>query len=175
MHIRSTSEHRTSMWLVGFSSISSAVATFTYVFNREDFSIFMFMIMSYVVMVLVGEGVLIFSDLSKYGDSDSFRGNILLPLVSCNICVYLSASFLWVSEMLFCHDAITDLRWGSTLAPWLFDRAIHAGWHCTSAVLSFLTIQTLLAIWGFQQGWGEPILKDWLWTPYVYFEKTRKE
>jgi len=177
MHIRSTTgkDHRTSPWLVGFSSITSIVATFTYVFNREDFSIFMTMIMLYVVMLLVGKGKLaLFSDLSQYGDSDSFRGKVLLPLVSCNIWVYLSASILWVSEMLFCHDAIADLRWGSTIAPWIFDRAIHVGWHCTSALLGFLTIQILLSVWGFQQGWGEPQLK-WLGAPYVSFEKIRNE
>lgn len=174
LHNRSTDKHRTSLWLVGFSCITSIVATLTYVFNREDFFIFNSMVTSYVVMVLGGEAMLLFSDLSKFGDSDMFRGTVLLPIFSCNIWVYLSASFLWVSEMLYCHDAITDMRWGSIVFPWIFDRAIHAGWHCTSSLLAFLTIQTLLAVWGFQQRWGEPQLK-WFGVPYVSFEKVREE
>ncbi|CAJ1929392.1 unnamed protein product [Cylindrotheca closterium] len=167
-------KHRTSLWLVGFSTISSAVATLTYIFNREDFFFFHMIFTTYLILILLGEGILTFSDFSKYGDSGSFREKVLLPLVSCNIWVYLSASFLWVSEMLFCHDATTDFRWGATLAPWIFDRAIHAGWHCTSALLVFMTIQILLSVWGFQQGWGEPQLR-WFGAPYVYFEKKTRQ
>lgn len=167
-------KHRTSPWLVGFSTITSIVATFTYIFNREDFMIFYAILTVYLILILVGEGTLAFSDFSKYGESDSFKEKVLLPLVSCNAWVYLMASFLWVSEMLYCHDAITDFRWGPTIAPWFFDRAIHAGWHCTSALLGYLTIQILLSVWGFQQRWGEAQLQ-WFGAPYVSFEKTRKE
>jgi dihydroceramidase len=163
-------KHQTNRWLIFFGIVSSVAATWTYVFNREDWIIFYAMFSIYCIVILIGVATLSFSDLNRYGDADSFRGNILLPLMSCTLWVYLVASTIWLSEMVYCHDVTIDKRWGDTIAPWLWNRAVHPAWHCTSALLAFLDVQIMMAVRGFQLGWGQPRLK-WFGAPYVTFDK----
>jgi hypothetical protein len=167
---KQTKKHQTNRWLVIFCIVSSVAATWTYVFNREDWIIFYSMFSLYCVLILIGVATLSFSDLNGYGDADSFRGNILLPLMSCTLWIYIVASTIWLSEMVYCHDATIDKRWGDTIAPWLWNRAVHPAWHCTSGLLAFLDVQIMMAVRGFQLGWGEPRLK-WFGAPYVTFNK----
>jgi hypothetical protein len=70
----------------------------------------------------------------------------------------------------YCHDVTIDKRWGDVIAPWLWNRAVHPAWHCTSGLLAFLDVQIMMAVRGFQLGWGEPRLK-WFGAPYVTFNK----
>lgn len=170
LDIRKQKQSPKSNWLVHFCSLSSIVATLTYVFNRDHWIIFYSMFSIYCAMILIGVATLSFSDLSRYGDSDAFRGNIMLPLMSCTLWVYIVASSIWLSEMVFCHDVIIEQRWGDTIAPWIWNRAVHPAWHCTSGLLAFLVVQILTAVRGFQLGWGEPRL-EWFVAPYVTFDK----
>jgi hypothetical protein len=58
------------------------------------------------------------------------------------------------------------------LLPWFFNRGVHLCWHCSSALLAWLGIQTLLAAKGAQLGWGEAQIR-WWGAPYVSFQKTK--
>eukprot|EP00980_Cylindrotheca_fusiformis_P022396 scaffold9277_cov130-Cylindrotheca_fusiformis.AAC.1 len=173
---QTTKMHPPRKWLVYACTLSSVAATWTYVFNRDHWIVFYFMFSVYCVMILFGHTLISFSDLTVYHGKnvDSFRGNILLPLMSCSLWFYILASTIWVSEMVFCHDATTTQRWGTVIAPWIWNRAVHPAWHCTSGLGAFLILQIGIAVRGFQLGWGEPRIK-WFGAPYVAFGKKKEE
>ena len=60
------------------------------------------MFSTYSVMILAGIITLSFSSIKQYsaGDEESFRGNVLLPLLNSSLWWYILASATWVFEML---------------------------------------------------------------------------
>jgi dihydroceramidase len=158
-------------WLAFSCAVSAMFATGTYVSNREDFAIFYIMFSTYSVMILAGIITLSFSSIKQYsaGDEESFRGNVLLPLLNSSLWWYILASATWVFEMLYCDVATKDRRWGE-IAHWLWNRGVHPLWHCSIALVAFLLVQILYAVRGFQHGLGEAHLK-WYGAPYVSFHK----
>ena len=153
---------------------SSIIATIAYVQNREYFVVFYIMFSMYCVVLLFGLLFIVFSKMggAKVG-TESFRSNISLPMLNCFLWIYVLAVVSWVSEMLYCHDATIDKRWGTGIVPWFWNRAIHPLWHCTIALVAFEIIQALIAIEGVQKG-VEPELR-WSGAPYVTFARVQEK
>lgn len=155
------------MWLHWVVFASAVTATSVYVFCRENFLLFYIMFSSYCWTAAVGFGVM--CCVLKWND-DVFRSSVLLPLGVCTGWLASLALLSWVAEMLFCSDVTRNFAWGTTIAPWIWNRAVHPLWHCSSALLAWLSIQLLIAGQGLQRGWGEPRLR-WYGAPYVIFHK----
>jgi hypothetical protein len=164
---KATMKRDSQRWLHYLAWSSALIATAVYVFSRENFLLFYIMFSLYSWLAIVGVIVICFG--LKWND-DIFRGDVLLPLAICTAWVAIFAVLAWMSEMLFCDHATKYLTFGNTIAPWIWNRAVHPLWHCSSALLAWLLIQVLLAGQGLQQGWGEPRLQ-WFGVPYVIFHK----
>lgn len=121
----------------------------------------------------------------------SFKTNVLLPFAICTALYAILAITAWTAEMLFCKSVMSnyyqqqhpqDDNDGSVwtvalqdILPWFFNRGVHLLWHCSSALLAWLGIQTLIAAKGTQLQWGDAQVK-WWGAPYVSFQgqKTTK-
>lgn len=154
-------------WLQLLVSSSAVIATSIYVFSRDDFVAFYSMFLLYSLISIIGVVTICF--FIKWND-DLFIASVLLPLAVCTGWVALFAIFAWLSELVLCADVTEDFVYGKTIAPWLWNKAVHPLWHCSSALLAWLLIQVMLAGQGLQRGWGEPRLK-WWGAPYVIFYK----
>ncbi len=150
-------------WLMSGSAV---VATGIYCFSRENFLPFYIMFVLYATTSTIGLITICF--FLKWNNDTQFRSNVLLPLAVCTGWMAIVAIVAWVSEMLFCLTA----QESHPLVRWLWNRAVHPFWHCSSALLAWLLVQALLAGQGLQRGWGEPQLQcSSLGVPYVTFSK----
>jgi hypothetical protein len=142
------------------------VATSIYLLSRENFLPFYIMFVLYSVTATIGLIIICF--FLKWNDDLQFRSNVLLPLAVCTGWTAIASITCWVCEMLYCSSARESK---SELLKWVFNRAIHAFWHCSSALLAWLLIQAMLAGQGLQRGWGEPHLQcsPLVGVPYVTF------
>jgi hypothetical protein len=163
----------TIQWAFGVSAIG---ATLVYVLCRENFLPFYIMFVSYCWLTLIGLLTLCF--FIDWKDT-TFRTTILLPFAICTALSAILGLASWVSEMLFCTEIMSEdhqnqqfVVFGTALLPWFFNRGVHLLWHCSSALLAWLGIQTLVAAKGTLHGWGEAKL-CWWGAPYVSFYKPK--
>lgn len=159
-------------WVLhGLLSVSALVATAVYCFSRENFLPFYIMFVLYATTATLCLITICF--FLKWNDDSTFRCNVLLPLAVCTSWMTIVAISAWVSEMLLCQNA-QDSQYG-TIAKWIWNRAVHPFWHCSSAMMAWLLVQAMLAGQGLQRGWGEPQLQcASFWyggVPYVTFQK----
>ena len=170
-----TTRDVTIQWAFGISAIG---ATLVYVLCRENFLPFYIMFVSYSWLTLIGLITLCFC--IDWKDT-TFRTTILLPFAFCTALSAIVGITSWVAEMLFCTDIMNDennnqnqqfVIFGTALLPWFFNRGVHLLWHCSSALLAWLLIQTLVAAKGTLDGWGEAKV-DWWGAPYVSFYKPK--
>ncbi len=171
---------RTSQ-LQWFFGVSVLVATSVYVLCREHFLPFYIMFFTYIWITMPCIFMICFY--IEWKDA-AFKSTILLPLSVCTSLLAIIGIAAWVPEMLFCtkimeqHQHQMDEyssvfgKVANNLLPWFFNRGIHACWHCASALLAWLLIQTLIAAKGTQMGWGEAQLR-WWGAPYVSFYKPK--
>jgi Ceramidase len=152
-------------WLLGGSAV---VATAIYLLSRENFLPFYIMFVLYSVTATAGLIVICF--FLKWNDDTQFRSSVLLPLAVCTGWTAIFSIVCWVCEMLYCAAARES---ESVILQWIFNRGIHAFWHCSSALLAWLLIQAMLAGQGLQRGWGEPQLQcsPLIGVPFVTFSK----
>lgn len=165
-------EKKQGRWFLHWLVLSSAVvASAIYCFNRENFLPFLILFVLYALTATLGLLAVCF--VIKRNDDVQFRCMVLLPLAVCTSSIAIFAIMSWGSEMLFCAPA-QQSEYGPTI-KWLWNRAIHPFWHCSSALLAWLMIQAMLAGQGLQRGWGEPQLRCGSWwyggVPYVAFSK----
>lgn len=153
------------LWLVSGSAV---VATAIYCFSRENFLPFYIMFVLYATTSTIGLITICF--FLKWNDDTQFRSNVLLPLAVCTGWMAIVAIVAWVSEMLFCSTAQES---PNLWLRWVWNRAVHPFWHCSSSLLAWLLVQAMLAGQGLQRGWGEPQLQcASFWyggVPYVTF------
>jgi hypothetical protein len=147
---------------------SAVVATGIYLLSRENFLPFYIMFVLYSLTATTGLIVICF--FLKWNDDIQFRSNVLLPLAVCTGWTAIASITCWVCEMLYCASARNA---ESEIVRWIFNRGIHAFWHCSSALLAWLLIQAMLAGQGLQWGWGEPQLQcsPRIGVPFVTFSK----
>jgi len=147
---------------------SAVVATSIYLLSRENFLPFYIMFVLYSVTATIGLIIICF--FLKWNDDVQFRSDVLLPLAVCTGWTAIASISCWVCEMLYCSSARDS---NNELLRWVFNRGIHAFWHCSSALLAWLLIQAMLAGQGLQRGWGEPQLQccPMVGVPYVTFSK----
>jgi len=154
---------------------SAVVATAIYCFSRENFLFFYIMFVLYATTATIC--LITISFFLKWNDDKAFRCNVLLPLAVCTSWTAIFAISAWVSEMLLCQNA-QESQYGD-VAKWLWNRAVHPFWHCSSAMLAWLLVQAMLAGQGLQRGWGEPQLQcASFWyggVPYVTFQSSSSE
>ena len=145
---------------------SAVVATSIYLLSRENFLPFYIMFVLYSVTATIGLIIICF--FLTWNDDLQFRSNVLLPLAVCTGWTAIVSITFWVCEMLYCSSA-RDSK--SEVLKLIFNRGIHAFWHCSSALLAWLLIQAMLAGQGLQRGWGEPHLRcsPVIGVPYVTF------
>jgi hypothetical protein len=163
-------------WFFGFSAV---VATLLYIFWRSNFLPFLLMFMMYAWITLVCLIMICFViDWNKY---TAFKSNVLLPLGVCTALHAIIGITSWGSEMIFCNEIISQQfspstsLWenaSSTLLPFFFNRGVHLLWHCSSALLAWMGIQTLIAAKGTQLGWGDAQI-CWWGAPYVSFRNLK--
>lgn len=161
-----------SRWVLhGLLSGSAVVATAIYCFSRENFLPFYIMFVLYATTSTLCLITICF--FLKWNDDTTFRCNVLLPLATCTSWMTMFAISAWVSEMLLCQSA-QESQYGFW-AKWLWNRAVHPFWHCSSAMMAWLSVQAFLAGQGLQRGWGEPQLQcASFWyggVPYVTFQQ----
>ncbi|KAG7374340.1 ceramidase [Nitzschia inconspicua] len=170
-------------WLFSTSALG---ATLVYVLCRENFLPFYIMFIAYSWITLIS--LIMISFVLEWKDI-TFKTTVLLPLAICTSLHAIFGLTSWTSEMLFCNTIISQYQNqqesvhgtpntldGIThvLLPWFFNRGVHLCWHCSSALLAFLGIQTLLAAKGTQLGWGEAHIR-WWGAPYVSFQKIKNQ
>ena len=154
-------------WLHWGVSTSVVVATALYTMLRGSFVFFYIMFLLYCWVAIAGIITICF--VLKWND-DTFRANVLLPLAVCTAWTAIFALMAWLSELVLCKEVTHNFVFGTGLAPWIWNRAVHPLWHCSSALVAWVLIQILLACQGLQRGWGEPRLR-WYGAPYVTFYK----
>jgi len=164
-------ESRSLQWIFGTSAVG---ATLVYVLCRENFLPFYVMFISYSWITLIGLITICF--FIDWKDT-TFKATILLPFAICTAFSAIVGITAWVSEMLFCTNIMSSQQqyqtvFGTPLLPWFFNRGVHLCWHCSSALLAWLGIQTLIAAKGTLVGWGEAKL-CWWGAPYVSFYKPK--
>ena len=153
-------------WLICGSAVFS---TAVYCFSRENFLPFYIMFVLYATTSTIGLITICF--FLKWNDDTQFRSNVLLPLAVCTGWMAIVAIVAWVSEMLFCLSA---QQHSNPMIKFLWNRGVHPFWHCSSALLAWLSIQAVLAGQGLQRGWGQPELQcSWFGVPYVTFSKMK--
>jgi hypothetical protein len=175
------SENGTKLQL--FVGISTLGATLLYLLCRHNFLPFYIMFITYSWITLIG--LIMISFVLDWKDI-TFKTTVLLPFAICTALLAIMGITSWTSEMLFCNNIMAAYRpqlqssqsWFTagvavqTLLPFFFNRGVHLCWHCSSALLAWLGIQTLIAAKGTQLGWGEAQI-NWWGAPYVSFYKSR--
>jgi hypothetical protein len=168
-------------WFVGLSALGT---TLVYLLCRGHFLLFYVMFISYCWITLIG---LVMISFVLDWENTTFKATVLLPLAICTALYALLSITTWTAEMLFCNNIMAEYRqpqqarqsWTTvefTLQPFLpffFNRGVHLCWHCSSALLAWLGIQTLIAAKGTQLGWGEARI-NWWGAPYVSFHESKK-
>ena len=137
------------------------------------------------------------ADISNDDDDDDddqdemcFKADVLLPIAICTAISAMVGIVVWTSEMVYCADAQNHslpLPIGilpGRVGAWFYNRVAHVIWHCSSGLLAWLLIQSLVAAKGIQDGWGPsgstaatkcrssstPARVKWWLVPYVSFD-----
>ena len=106
----------------------------------------------------------------------SFKAEVLLPIAIWTAISAMVGIAVWVSEMVYCADAQSHSLSFGRAGAWFYNRGVHVIWHCSSGLLAWLLIQSLVAAKGTQDGWGSSNAHvRWWLVPYVAFDNDESD